>query len=131
MPELLAALSGAATTAEVNLEGISFTTVESRFTDQSGAAARRSLGTQVSAVPRQFHLAISGSANYLAAKAFLKALEEEQRLIDISDISFRPSGVRESSQSSTATSSAALGGAFKFQIDAVVHYIEKPTFTLP
>ena len=131
IPELLAAISGAAGSGgEITLEGITFSTIESRFNAQSGPVVSRGLGNQTDIESKKVRLSISANGNYLAAKAFIKALEEEQRLIDISDLNFRPSGVRESRQE-TATSTTGLGGAFTFQVDANVYYIEKPTFTLP
>jgi len=130
VPELLVSLEAMATEGQVTVESVAFTSVDVQ-SGQGSQAAKDTKKVKVSE-PLPLQITVNGSGNYKAVKDFIKGLEEELRLVDMRDVTFRPATIAfEAEPKKKATTTEEFSTVFNFQINANAYYIEKPSFTLP
>jgi len=131
VPEILVSVEAIAAEGSVNVDSITFTSVDVQSSQGNQAAAKDTKKIKVSE-PLPMQITINGSGNYKAVKDFIAGVEKELRLIDMRDVSFRPATVSYGSESDKkAATTEEYSTVFNFQISAEAYYIEKPTFTLP
>jgi Tfp pilus assembly protein PilO len=127
VPELLVSLEAMALENQVNFESITFTSVDIQ-SNQTAAATKDA--KKVKAIePLPLQITISGSGHYGSVKGLMSALEQELRLIEVAEVSFRPS--TPGSDGGAKKKTEEFGSVLEFQINATTYYIEKSAFTLP